>query len=74
MLADSELPKRFRLKALSATTYLRNCSPTNGVQDKTPYEAWTGNKQNVSHLRIIGCDAYARVSKDERRKLDSKTR
>ena len=74
MLADSELPKRFRVKALSATTYLPNCSPTNGVQDKTPYEAWTGNKQNVSHLRIIGCDAYARVSKDERSKLDSKTR
>ena len=74
MSADSELPKRFWAKALSTATYLRNRSPTNAVQDKTPYEAWTGNKPDVSHIRIFGCDAYAHVPKDERSKLGSKTR
>ena len=74
MLADSELPKQFWAEALSTATYLYNRSPTNAVQDKTPYEAWTGNKPNVSHLCIYGCDAYAHVPKDERSKLDSKTR
>ena len=74
MLADSELPKRFWAEALSIPRYLRNRSPTNAVQDKTSYEAWTGNRPNVSHLRIYRCDAYAHVPKDESSKLDSKTR
>ena len=74
MLADCELPNRFWVDALSTATYLHNRSPTNAVQDKTPYEAWTGNKPIVSHLRIFGCDAYIHVPRDERSKLDSKTR
>ena len=74
MLANSELPKRFWAEALTTATYLCNHSPTNAVQDETPYEAWTGSKPNVSHLRIFGCDAYAHLPKDERSSLDSKTR
>ena len=31
-------------------------------------------KPNVSHLRIFGSEAYAHISKDERSKLDSKSR
>ena len=74
MLADSELPKRFWTEALLTATYLCNRSPTNTVQDKTPYEAWASNKPNVSHLRIFVCDACSHIPKDERSKLDSKTR
>ena len=74
MSADSKLPKRFWAEALSTTTYLNNRSPINAVQDKTPYEARTGNKPNVSHLCIFGCDDYADVPKDKRTKFDSKTR
>ena len=74
MLADSELPKRFWAEALSTATDLCNRLPTNAVQDKTPYEPWTGNKPNVSHISIFGCDTYAHVAKDKRRKLDSRTR
>ena len=68
------ITKRFWAEALSTATYLRNRSPTNAVQDKTPYESWTGKKPNISHLRVFGCDAYAHVAKDERSKLDLKTR
>ena len=74
MFADSELPKRFWAEAISTATYLCNHSQINTVQYKTPYEAWTGNKSNVNHLRIFGCDVYAYVLKSERSKLDSKTR
>ena len=74
MLADSQLPKRFWAEALATAVYLRNRSPATAVKGKTPYEVWTGSKPNVSHLRIFGCDAYAHVPKDERSKLDSKTK
>ena len=40
---------------------------------KTPYEAWHGQPP-AGHLRVIGCDAYAHVPMDERRKLDSKAK
>ena len=66
MLADSELPKRFWTKALSTATYLRNRSPTNAVQDKTPYEAWAGNEPNVFlgyGQGVKGCRLYDKAQK-----------
>ena len=74
MLADARLPHRFWAEALSTAVYLRNRSPTTAVKGKTPFEAWTGQKPNVGHLRVFGCAAYAHVAKDERRKLDAKSR
>jgi len=40
----------------------------------TPYEAWTGEKPKVNHLRIFGCQAFVHVPKDERKKLDPKSK
>ena len=40
----------------------------------TPYEALTGEKPNVSNLKVFGCICYAHIPKDERKKLDSKAR
>lgn len=74
MLADAKLPQKFWAEALATAVYLRNRSPTKAVADMTPYEAWTGEKPTVSHLRVFGCDAYAHIPKDERKKLDPKAR
>ena len=73
MLIDAHLPHKFWAEALSTAVYLRNRSPTKAVEDKTPYEAWSGDRPNVKHLRVFGCIAYANVPKDERKKLDSKS-
>lgn len=59
---------------LSTTVYLRNRSPTKAVKGMTPFEAWTGEKPNVDHLRVFGCTVYAHVPKDERKKLDPKAK
>ncbi len=56
---------------LSTATYLRNRSPTKAVSGMTPYEAWTGEKPQMQGLRIFGCQAFAHIPKDERKKLDS---
>ena len=74
MLADAKLPYKFWAETLSTAVYLRNRSPSTAVKGKTPFEAWNGEKPNVKHLRIFGCEAYAHVPKDERKKLDSKSR
>ena len=70
MLSDAKLPKCFWAEALATAVYLRNRSPTNAVQGKTPHEAWTNEKSSVDHLKVFGCLCYSHVAKDERQKLD----
>ena len=65
MLSDAKLPHKFWGEALSTAAYLRNRSPTKAVKGMTPYEAWTGEKPLVDHLRAFGCQAYAQIPKDE---------
>ena len=74
MLSDSHLPKKFWAEALATAVYLHNRSPTRAVEGKTPFEAWTKEKPDVSHLKAFGCLSYAHVPKDERQKLDAKAR
>ena len=74
VLGYSKLSHKFWAEALSTAVYLRNRSPTKAIEAMTPFEAWVGEKPNVGHLRTFGCVAYARVAKDERKKLDSKAR
>jgi hypothetical protein len=38
--------------------------------DKTPEEAFTSVKLEVSHLRIFGCPVYIHVPKEKRTKLE----
>ena len=73
MLLDADLPHKFWAEAVSTAAYLRNRSPTTAT-DVTPHEAWHGQKPRVQHLRVFGCTAYVHIPKDERGKLDSKTR
>ena len=70
MISDAKLPQKFWAEALSTAVYLRNRSPTKAVTGMTPYEAWSGEKPGVGHLRAFGCAAYAHVPKDERKKLE----
>ena len=37
-------------------------------------EIWTSSKPNYDKLRIFGCEAYALIPKDDRRKLEPRSR
>ena len=74
MLIDAKLPHAFWAEAISTAVYLRNRSPTKVLEDMTQFEAWMKQKPCVEHLRVFDCDAYAHVAKDERKKLESKSR
>lgn len=41
--------------------------------NQTPFEAWSGIKPTVSHLRIFGSIAYALIPSHSRQKLDEKS-
>ena len=68
MMIDAKLPHAFWAEAISTAVYLRNRSPTKVLEDMTPFKAWVKQKPCVEHLRVFGCDAYAHVAKDERKK------
>ena len=74
MLIGANMTQRFWAEAISTAAYLRNRSPTKAIQGITPYEAWTGDKPCVDGLRIFGCQTFVHIPKDERKKLESKSR
>lgn len=51
LLIQSGLPSRFWAEAVNAANHIRNRCPTESLNGRTPYEAWTGNIPDVSHLR-----------------------
>ncbi|GAA0142096.1 transmembrane signal receptor [Lithospermum erythrorhizon] len=51
-----------------------NLSPTTILEGEVPKEVWSGKKVSYKHLRVFGCRAFVHVPKDERSKLDNKSR
>ena len=68
-----DMPKRFWAEAASTAVYILNRCPTKKLVEKTPYEAWTGVKPNVSHLRVFGSMCFRHVPEQLRKKLDDRS-
>jgi hypothetical protein len=73
MLFAKNLPAFLWDEAASYATYLRNRAPTRALKDRTPFEAWTGTKPDVSHLREFGCDVWILDESKDRSKLQPKS-
>lgn len=52
--------------------YIHNKSPTKALKLKTPEEAFSGIRPNLSHLRVIGCVAFWYIPSEKRNKLEPK--
>jgi hypothetical protein len=52
------LPANLWPEIVQAAVYLNNRAPKRQLSWKTPYEALTQSKPNLSHLRVYGCRAY----------------
>lgn len=74
MLFDADLEKKFWAEAVNTAVYLRNRSVVSGLNNKTPFEQWTGKKPDVSHLRIFGSKIMVHVPKEKRLKFDKKAK
>jgi hypothetical protein len=67
MLHAKSLPHRLWAEELNCATYIQNKSLHRSVKDKTPYEAWSGLKSKVTHFRIFGPHAWARIPSEKRK-------
>ena len=58
MLLDKKLPKELWPYAVHTAIYTRNRCLNSRV-NRTPFEALTGRRPNISNMRIFGCECYA---------------
>eukprot|EP00253_Pinus_taeda_P011071 PITA_11071 len=72
MLKAKHLPHEYWAEDVTCAVYILNRCPTKAVMNRIPEEAWSGQKQTITHMRVFGCVAYAHVPNQLRRKLDSK--
>jgi hypothetical protein len=72
MLSGVELGQEVWIEVVGTTYYLVNRSPSSVLDDKTPHEVWSRKKPSLQNIRVIGCDAYVHVPKENRSKLDKK--
>lgn len=72
MLYAQELMREFWAEAVRTAVYTRNRCPSRALQGVTPEEAWSGKRPTISHMRVFGCVAYAKVPDERRTKLDAK--
>ena len=68
MMAQANLPISYWGDALLIATYVLNRVPSKSVTT-TPYELWTSQKSNISHLRLWGCVAYVHNTSSKYEKL-----
>lgn len=70
MLHDQGLPLHLWTEASNTSVYLQNRSPHRILGMKTPVEAFSRKRPNVSHFRIFGSSIFFHVTKDARKKLE----
>ncbi|RDX75554.1 hypothetical protein CR513_44548, partial [Mucuna pruriens] len=74
MLSKARLPRHFWGETLYTAVHVINLSPTVALNTEVPDKIWFGKDVKYDHLRVFGCKAFVHVPKDERSKLDMKTR
>ena len=74
MLSEAKLPKHFWGEALYIAVHVINLSPAVALNSEVPNKIWFGKNVKYDHLRIFGCKSFVHVPKDERSKLDAKSR
>jgi len=58
MLIGADVPMFLWEYALQHAAYIRKRAPAKSLPGTTPYEAWHGQKPDISHLREFGCPVY----------------
>ena len=73
MMKEMNVPVNLWAKAIAIAVHILNMSPTQALQKCTPYQALTGLKPSVTHLKVFGCVVFALMNPQQRKKLDSKS-
>ena len=68
------LSNGFWIYAVKAKLHMYNVTPIKCADYETPNELWSGQKPDISHLRVFGCLAWVHILKKRRHKLQPKSK
>lgn len=74
MRLHARLPLQFWENVIDIVVYLINRGPSSSLDGGIPEEAWTGKKVNYSFLKTFGCEAIVHINKENRTKLEEKSK
>nr|KYP49351.1 Retrovirus-related Pol polyprotein from transposon TNT 1-94 [Cajanus cajan] len=74
MLSDAKLPKHFWGEALYTAVHVINLTSTVILNSEVLDKIWFDKNASYDHLRVFGCKVFVHIPRDERSKLDAKTR
>ena len=59
---------------MNTIVHVLNLTPCVPIEFDVHDRIWSNNEISYDHLRVFGCKAFVHIPKDERSKLDAKTR
>ena len=74
ILQHSKLSDGFWAEALLTAIHIINMLPSIPLGLQIPQKLWTDSTSNYDKRRIFRCEAYTLILKDDRRKLDPRSR
>jgi hypothetical protein len=74
MRLHAGLPLQFWVDAVNTAVYLINRGPSSSLDGRIPEEEWTGKKVNYSFLKTFCCEAFVHIDKENRTKLEAKSK
>ena len=69
MLEAKYSSPNIRNEDINCASYVEKKFPYKALEDKTPFEAWRRHKTDVSHLKVFGSKAWARIPLEKRNAL-----
>ncbi|CAB4298917.1 unnamed protein product [Prunus armeniaca] len=70
MLHEKGVPYEFWAEAVNTAVYLLNRCPTKALNKITPFEAYTGRKPGIAHLKIFGSPCHVLIPSALRHKFE----
>jgi hypothetical protein len=67
-------PLQFWADVVDTVVYLINKGPSSSLDGGILEEAWTSEKVNYSFLKTFGCEAFVHIDKENRKKLEAKSK
>lgn len=68
ILRDANLPDHCFAEVMTAAIFLINLSPTSANNDISPYERFWGKQPKIDFLRVIGCECWKPVPRNNQLK------
>ena len=74
MILHAWFPLHFWVDVVNTIVYLINIGPSSALDGGISEEAWIGKQVKYSFMRTFGCEAFIHIDKDDRTKLEAKSK